>query len=509
MATLSESRLEGPAGDGVLGPESMKSFKHHLARFISNDVEKNDDERYVSDSESEQEPTSPGLDETSMQDLAEPSSSSTGRKRKEMLEYEDGIPEPATIVKRRRENEPELTTDSASARFSKASRPPIVVSRPMQKKEDHSLKQQAFYRSGMGKRSGGPLRNAVLEKIAELEEIAEKKRTKDSEKAKDDGDEKHDHPLLAISTEGLKENDRIETTHIKDTQQLAKDDDVEKEIVKTQCDGTKTMFDEMNEVLQIKAAKEVQKKARLTYVAKLGNLPTKLPTQDQIAALEHSMSTGPKYLGRTASTVHGYRHAKNWMTNGSTSQDLLLPSADTRAGYESHPHLTDLSQGQIIYMSGLHLTWLNPKHDEILSFSKELMFLLIHALGRHQTGQRNVTIQYINRDEAKTIEGEPAAFYDALDIYNIFEVPSWSGWTKYLKLALNLRKFTHEFLSHGIIKHNDTTLKQARLEDLVEDGLFLLFPELEAPHDHERCGLYTEQVVCRMIGFPPREALPF
>jgi hypothetical protein len=82
--------------------ESMKSFQQHLARFISNDVEKNDDERYVSDSKSEQEPTSPGLDETSTQDLAEPSSSRTGRKRKEMLECEDGIPEPATIVKRRR-----------------------------------------------------------------------------------------------------------------------------------------------------------------------------------------------------------------------------------------------------------------------------------------------------------------------------------------------------------------------------------------------------------------------
>ena len=250
-----------------------------------------------------------------------------------------------------------------------------------------------------------------------------------------------------------------------------------------------------------------ERRKKLTYAEKLGKLPTKLPTQDQIAALKHSKSTGPKYLGRTASTVHGYRHAKQWMTNGSTSQDLLLPSADSKTGYESHPHLTDLSQGEIIYMCGLHLTWLDPKHDEFLSYSKELLFLLIHALGRHHTGQRNVTIQYINRDEAKTLEGEPAAFYNALDIYNIFEVPSWSGWSTYLDLALNPRKFTHEFLSHGIIIHHDNTLKQARLEDLIEDGLFDLFPELEAPDNHERSGLYTEQVVCRRIGFPPREAL--
>jgi len=240
------------------------------------------------------------------------------------------------------------------------------------------------------------------------------------------------------------------------------------------------MFKEIADGPKDGRLKDWQQKVTTTYVKDLEKLPTKLPAQHQIAALEHSMTMGPKYLGRTASTVHGHRHAKQWMTNGSTSQDLLLPSADTKKGFESHSKLTDLTQGQIIYMCGQHLTWLDPKHDEFLSYSKELLFLLVHALGRHHTGQKNVTIQYINRDKAKTLEGEPAAFYDALDIYNIFEVPSWSGWNPFLQRALNPRKFTHEFLSHGIIKHHDSTLKQARLEDLIKDGLFKLFPELEA-----------------------------
>ena len=240
------------------------------------------------------------------------------------------------------------------------------------------------------------------------------------------------------------------------------------------------MFKEIADGPKDGRLKDWQQKVTTTYVKDLEKLPTKLPAQHQIAALEHSMTMGPKYLGRTASTVHGHRHAKQWMTNGSTSQDLLLPSADTKKGFESHSKLTDLTQGQIIYMCGQHLTWLDPKHDEFLSYSKELLFLLVHALGRHHTGQKNVTIQYINRYKATTLEGELAAFYDALDIYNIFEVPSWSGWNPFLQRALNPRKFTHEFLSHGIIKHHDSTLKQARLEDLIKDGLFKLFPELEA-----------------------------
>jgi hypothetical protein len=483
--------------DGIESEENAIESEEVEVESEENATESKDDEASLSESGSEQELEHPEQ-EAPEQDLAEPSSHGTGNKRKGMLDDEDGDPELSMIVKRKREDEPELTKDSNKSSFSKASRPPVVISRPMQKKLDYSLKQQAFYRSAVSKRSGRPLRNAVLEKIAELEEAAEKKKTKEIAEAKEAADEK------------LKKGDQIaKTTHVKDTKQLAGDDDLKKKIVETQREEVKASVGGKDALPQIKGPtpEKGKKKPRLTYAEKLRKLPTKLPTQDQRAALEHSKSTGPKYLGRTASTVHGYRHAKQWMTNGSTSQDLLLPSADSKKGYESHRRLTDLSQGEMIYMCGLHLTWLDPKHDEFLSYSKELLFLLIHALGRDHTGQRNVTIQYINRDEATTLEGEPAAFYDALDIYNIFEVPSWSGWSIYLDLALNPRKFTHEFLSHGIIKHNDNTFKQARLEDLIGDGLFVLFPELEAPDSHERSGLYTEQVVCRRIGFPPREAL--
>jgi hypothetical protein len=192
------------------------------------------------------------------------------------------------------------------------------------------------------------------------------------------------------------------------------------------------------------------------------------------------------------------------MTNGYTTQHCLQPSADARVDYRCHVRLADLSQGEIVYMSGQHLVWLNPKHDELLSYSNELLFLLVHALGRFHTGQRGVTIQYINCDKATTPDGQPAAFYEALGMYDAFKIDEAVIWNDYNKTALNPRKFTHEYLSHGTIMLNDMTLRQARLEDLIRDGLFDLMPELYVPHNHVRKGLYTSQVVYRRIGYPPR-----
>lgn len=487
MATLNDPALGDTTEDVVLGPKTLKDTKKHLAQFFSGDLDSDDDGPVRK------------------------------KKRKAVLdEGDEEDEEPATTTKRKKRSEPESTAERKLSLSQRLSKPPTALSRPMQKKLDHSMKQQAFYRSGVQARPGRLLQNAVFKKIAELETKADKKRLKKTERTKGLGDTQDEQLLPNEPIEVQNKDDEIMTgSQVNNLQQSSTKKAMGGQTKGSQ--GKEIAGDGGGEdcLLQVKEPKEGQKKKkkgleptyvdslRETYINDLRSLSMELPTRHQAAALESSTSGGPKYLGRTASTVHGHRHSKQWKTNGSTSQDLLLPSADTRPGFESHPNLTDLSQGQIIYMCGHHLTWLDPKHDEFLSYSKDLLFLLVHALGRHHTGQRNVTIQYINREESTSLEGEPALFYDALAIYNIFEVPSWSGWTNYLKHALNPRKFTHEFLSHGIVKHNDATLKQAGLEDLIRDGLFELFPELEAPENHRRCGLYTEQVVCRRHGYPP------
>jgi hypothetical protein len=70
-----------------------------------------------------------------------------------------------------------------------------------------------------------------------------------------------------------------------------------------------------------------------------------------------------------------------------------------------------------------------------------------------------------------------------------------------------LVKFTQEYLSHGPVLYTDSVYKQARIDDLIKDGLYEIFPEFEAPGDHIRAGLYTLQVICRKAGYPPAKGI--
>jgi hypothetical protein len=239
----------------------------------------------------------------------------------------------------------------------------------------------------------------------------------------------------------------------------------------------------------------------IPYSDHLQQLSTESHTQEQNTRLLLSASIRPKLLGCTASHGRGNRYAAN-MTNGSTEQDMFLPSADTWEELRSHARLTDLTQGEMVLMGEQHLAWADCRHDKFRSYSKDVLSLLVHALNRFHAGQRGVTIQYINCDKATAPDGQPAAFYKALDIYGAFEFDAWPGWSDYYHEGLHPRKFTHEYLSHGIVKQNDPTLKQARLVDLIRDGLFELMPALYVPYNHRRMGLYTAQVVYRKIGYP-------
>lgn len=231
------------------------------------------------------------------------------------------------------------------------------------------------------------------------------------------------------------------------------------------------------------------------------------PTEEQIASPKRVSPVEPNFLGRTASLIRGesfgWYHKK---TNGFTAQDLLLPSADTRDNYRSHDRLTNLSQAELVYMIGHHLQWTDLQGDELLSYSKYPVFLVVHALCRYHQKQGNVTIQFLNRRKARTITGEPVAFYNALDLYTIFEDPKSSHRGQSNTIKLHPRKLTQEFLTHGPVFYGDDVFKQAHIENLIADGLYDIFPEFHTPADHKRAGLYTLQVVMRRVGFPARAA---
>lgn len=231
-----------------------------------------------------------------------------------------------------------------------------------------------------------------------------------------------------------------------------------------------------------------------------------LPTDEQMAKLNEAKLRGPNYLGRTASLTPGYKF-RSWSrkTNGFTTQNLLMPAADMTRGQALHPNIAKLEQGEIIYMIGKHLIWDDIPGDEFLSYSIDPMFLVYHALGRHHKAQNGVTIQFIDRRKAKSTNGEPAAFYHALDIYDVFDVRGWNGWSVPVQGKLLPRKFTQEYLSHGTIKSDDLRFQQAKLNDLIRDGLYDLFPAFKVSSKDIRAGLYTGQVTLRTIGYPPPE----
>ena len=192
-------------------------------------------------------------------------------------------------------------------------------------------------------------------------------------------------------------------------------------------------------------------------------------------------------------------------SKGLTTQDLLMPAADTHIDQALHASMLGKSQGGLVYMIGQHLMWNDIVGDEFLSCSTDPLFLVVHALNRYHENQGDATIQFLDCQTVKNIKGGPAAFYPGLDIYETFEVPNWEGWSHTAKGKLRARKFTEEFLSHGTLIFSDARFQQASIEKLIQDGLYDLFPAFQVPNNHIRAGFYGGQVVFRVAGYPPSE----
>ena len=243
------------------------------------------------------------------------------------------------------------------------------------------------------------------------------------------------------------------------------------------------------------------------YRMALQALSEEMLTAGQIEKLDAAKGHGPNYLGRTASLEPGYRF-NMWKraTNGFTTKMILMPAADTHKDQALHADLSTFTQGELVYILGHHLIWTDAPSDEFLSYSKDPLFLVVHALNRYHQGQGGVTIQFLDRRRAKDVKGEQAAFFSALDLYQTFEVVKWRGWSIPQRISLSPRKFTQEFLTHGCITVEDSRFVQAPIEALIRDGLFEIFPSFHVPREHRRCGLYTGQVVLRKVGYPPNAA---
>lgn len=134
-------------------------------------------------------------------------------------------------------------------------------------------------------------------------------------------------------------------------------------------------------------------------------------------------------------------------------------------------------------MIGLHVLWQNRNHDEAISWTNSMLFIIVHAQGRMHKEQGDSMIALVDRRKAaraRTLEhpnGGPAEFYNALDLINVFEVHKSNHWGKQSHDNLRARMYTHEFLSHGIIEYTGDELRHVSLRELIDNGLFELFPQ--------------------------------
>lgn len=136
-----------------------------------------------------------------------------------------------------------------------------------------------------------------------------------------------------------------------------------------------------------------------------------------------------------------------------------------------------------------------------------MIFLIIHALGRFNRGEQQVTLQYLDRRTVKDINDSLASFFPALELYEIFNVATLGGCNRVYSSFLRPGIFTQEFISHGTIKTEDERFPQAPIEALISAGLFVLKPELKIPDNHKYTSLYECQVALRRSGYPPQSHL--
>jgi hypothetical protein len=144
------------------------------------------------------------------------------------------------------------------------------------------------------------------------------------------------------------------------------------------------------------------------------------------------------------------------------SSPIVYPPNSYRHGIEKFHRLLDIPKrvGQI--MLGEHLKWNNPIMDEFLSWSSSVLFVIVHAIGRHEKKQEPVFIAFGNSSELRTPNGERAAFYHVNDLHQAFKVSSQER-SKRDEGKLHLRKFTHEYLSIGELRDPNRAIQHVTL----------------------------------------------
>ena len=212
-----------------------------------------------------------------------------------------------------------------------------------------------------------------------------------------------------------------------------------------------------------------------------------------------SVRTPPRYLYR-ASSWQGHKH-----TNGYDTMTFHAPAAHINEDEMCHRTMYDIPNGlsEFSEMLGRRFLWQDRRRDEMLSWTSSLLFALVHATGRLAKGQQYISIHVIDTTKVTTMDGKPVDFHFAPDLLRLLDIKGWHGWTSFEQANLEQPWFTHEWVTHSVVKSPAAHSFEADIEDIIATGLYTYLPMFQTKEGEDmrslyhRCG-YTRSVYhCR------------
>ncbi|KAI6883827.1 hypothetical protein KC360_g4823 [Hortaea werneckii] len=234
--------------------------------------------------------------------------------------------------------------------------------------------------------------------------------------------------------------------------------------------------------------------------AKRWKMPTgdykPIPLDKELAeALKKSLKTPPRFLYR-ASSWEGIKR-----TNGYDHIALHVPAAHMNDDEKCHESIYDIPNGlcELAEMLGHRFLWSDRRRDETLSWTSSLLFAIVHASGRLAKGQRGVAIHTIDTTKVKTLDGCPVEFHFAPDLLRILEIQSYKCWDFFQLTNLRQPWYTHEWVSHHVVKSPLRHSHEADIAELIDKGLYSFVSSLKTQEDDDMRSLYHRCCYSRSV----------
>lgn len=147
-------------------------------------------------------------------------------------------------------------------------------------------------------------------------------------------------------------------------------------------------------------------------------------------------------------------------------------------------------------MVGHHLTGTGLKSDETMSLSSSFLDLLVLGGIRRTRAQGAYFSQWFDRRKAQR-DHQQASIYPARTIINTVDVFGAEIWGATRRKNSQSRLFTSEYLLHGEMKYNANEFRAVSIQELIDNGLLDVFPEMSVPDGRVESNFYTRKVALR------------